>query len=91
MASLIVLSCVYPVVLIPPLPFFIRICSYHYMSCDLPEMVSLCPFMSHAGNPALALAAAKLSHKAYRWTSYMSSMHCLLHRRGLVPHVFILP
>ena len=91
MPSLIILSCVYPVVLILPLAFLIRICSYYYMSWDLPEMVSLCPFMSHLGNPALALPAAKLSHEAYRWTSYMSWMHCQLCRRGLVPHVFILP
>lgn len=37
---------------------------------------SLWPFMSHLGNPAPALTAAKSSHKAHDWTSYMSSVHC---------------
>lgn len=64
MVSLIILSCVYPI-LIPPLAFLLRIRSYHYVSWDLLETVSLCPFKSHLGNPALALPAAKLSHKAY--------------------------
>lgn len=91
MASLIILSCVYPVVLIPPSAFLIRSCYYHYMSWDLPEMVNPCPFMSHLGNPALALAAAKLNHKAYHWVSYVSSMRCQLCRRGLVPRISILP
>lgn len=36
MASLIILSCVYSVVLIPSLAF-LKDLSYHYMSWDLPE------------------------------------------------------
>jgi len=91
MASLIILSCVYPVVLIPPLAFLIRICSYHYISWDLPDMVSLCPIMSHLGNPALALPAAKLSHKAYCWT-VPTSPQCIVScvGGGLVPHFFLI-
>lgn len=65
-----------PIILISP--FLIWICCCHHMSWDFPEMVSLWPFMSHLGNPAPALAAAKRSHKAPQWLDFLHLLSALL-------------